>query len=234
MVTTMHITLPSGTAAEVAYPANPTSMATRGLVVTPDIFGLRPLYSDLIVRFANEWNMAVCAVDPFPGLELGPDVEARFAAVPTLSDERHRADLEAATELLRTGTSQHAGVDRVGLIGFCMGGMYCHKTAISDSFDRIVSFYGMIHLPEAWRSATQREPLDCLRAGHADRVLAIVGERDHYTPADAVTELAGTGVAVVRYPEAEHGFAHDAARPAHRPDDAADAFRRAFDWLTSA
>ena len=36
---------------------------------------------------------------------------------------------------------------------------------------------------------------------------------------------------VVRYPEAEHGFAHDANRPAHRPDDAADAFARAREWL---
>jgi dienelactone hydrolase len=50
-------------------------------------------------------------------------------------------------------------------------------------------------------------------------------------PAAAVEELAATGVTVVRYAEAEHGFAHDAARPAHRPADAADAFARAYAWL---
>jgi carboxymethylenebutenolidase len=227
----MQITLPSGTPTEVAYPSNSASPLRRGLVVAPDIFGLRPLYSDLITRLANEWNMAVCAVEPFPGRDLGPDVEPRFAAVPTLDDERHLADLHAAADVLRTGTPDNPGVDGAGLIGFCMGGMYCHKAAISDVFGRIVSFYGMIHLPEAWQSPTQREPLDCLRGGHADRVLAIIGEHDHYTPADAVEELAATGVSVVRYPEAEHGFAHDAARPAHRPADAADAFRRAHDWL---
>jgi carboxymethylenebutenolidase len=62
-------------------------------------------------------------------------------------------------------------------------------------------------------------------------VLAIVGGRDHYTPAADIDALERTGVTVVRYPDAEHGFAHDGSRPAHRPDDAADAFARAESWL---
>jgi carboxymethylenebutenolidase len=36
----------------------------------------------------------------------------------------------------------------------------------------------------------------------------------------------------VEYPDAEHGFVHDPARPAHRPADAADAWRRAIAVLT--
>ena len=40
-------------------------------------------------------------------------------------------------------------------------------------------------------------------------------------------------VTVVRYPDAEHGFVHDPDRPAHRPDDAADAWRRAVAFLTA-
>ena len=46
-----------------------------------------------------------------------------------------------------------------------------------------------------------------------------------------VEALEATGVHVVRYPDAEHGFAHDASRPAHRAEDAADAFGRARAWL---
>jgi dienelactone hydrolase len=38
-------------------------------------------------------------------------------------------------------------------------------------------------------------------------------------------------VTVAFYPQAEHGFAHDASRPTHRPDDARDAFERAKNWL---
>ena len=67
-----------------------------------------------------------------------------------------------------------------------------------------------------------------------DRILAIIGGRDDYTPPADVDALAATGVTVVRYPEAEHGFAHDASRPSHRADDAADAFARARAWLTSS
>ena len=115
-----------------------------------------------------------------------------------------------------------------------MGGMYCFKAARDERFVRIVSFYGMITLPEAWRSPTQGEPLGMLISGYAEGVLAIVGEKDHYTPIVDIDQLRSTGVQVVLYPEAEHAFAHDASRPAHRPDDAADAFARAKDWLLSA
>lgn len=216
----MRITLPSGTPAEIARPDGAPDM---GLVIAPDIFSLRPLYDDLVARLAVEWNMVVCAVEPFPGLDLGPDVEPRFAAVPSIDDAAHLRDLLEGADA--------TGVPRVGLLGFCLGGMYCHKAGRSDRFARIVSFYGMIRVPEAWRSSTQGEPLAHLAAGHPDRVLAIIGERDHYTPPADVDALEAAGVSVVRYPDAEHGFAHDSARPAHRADDAADAFGRARSWL---
>ncbi len=215
----MRITLPSGTAAEIVTVPG----ATTGVVVTPDIFGLRPLFDDLVARLAQEWGMTVIAVEPFPGVELGAEVEPRFAAVPKLRDEDHLRDLVEAADA--------TGCERVGLIGFCMGGMYCFKAARSERFDRIASFYGMIRLPEAWTGPGHVEPLDALGVGHADRVLAIIGELDHYTPPTDVADLESSGAVVVRYPEAEHGFAHAPERPAHRPDDAADAFARALAWL---
>lgn len=223
----MRITLPSGTQAEIAEPSGDTSTdaSTMGLVITPDIFGLRPLFDDLAARLASAWSMTVCAVEPFPSLDLGPDVEARMAAMSGLDDALHLRDLEEAAEA--------TGCERVGLLGFCMGGMYCLKSTRSDRFSRIVSFYGMIRLPEPWKGPGQAEPLDHLAAGHPDRVLAIIGERDTYTPPDDVIALEAAGVTVVRYPEAEHGFAHAPERPAHRPADAADAFQRAHTWLAS-
>jgi len=179
-----------------------------------------------VQQFSNEWQMSVCAVDPFPGLELGPEIEPRFAAVPSLNDEVNLRDLLEAADALQTPV--------VGLIGFCMGGMYCFKAARSERFFRIASFYGMITLPEAWRSPSQGEPLGMLLSGYAENVLAIVGGQDHYTPIVDIDQLRSTGAQVVLYPEAEHGFAHDASRPAHRPEDAADAYARAKDWLLSA
>ena len=216
----MRITLPSGTTAELD---NSVTDPVMGVVVTPDIFGLRLLFDDFVARLAREWHVAAIAVDPFPGRNLPAEVEPRFAAMSQVDDDVHLRDLEEAAAVL--------GCERVGLIGFCMGGMYCHKSARSDRFARIASFYGMIHVPAGWVGPKQGEPLQMLEHGHADRVLAIIGAKDPYTPADQVEELRATGVTVVSYPDAEHGFAHDAARPAHRADDAADAFAKAKAWL---
>jgi carboxymethylenebutenolidase len=221
----MRITLPSGTAAEIAEPMEADDPPTMGLVIAPDIFGLRPLFDDMVARLASVWSMTVVAVEPFPGLDLGDAVEPRFAAVPNLDDDAHLRDLLDAADA--------TGCERVGLLGFCMGGMYCFKSARSDRFAKIASFYGMIRLPEAWSGPSQGEPLDHLAAGHPDRVLAVIGALDTYTPPADVVDLEAAGVNVVRYPEAEHGFAHAPDRPAHRPADAADAFRRAHTWLTS-
>jgi carboxymethylenebutenolidase len=220
----MRITLPSGTEAELARPSAAQDEApTTGLVIVPDIFGLRPLFDDLCARLADEWNVVVCAPEPFAGMDLGPDVDARRAAVKALDDEDRLRDFREAADA--------TGCERIVMIGFCMGGMYVHKASADPRFERLVSFYGMIRVPEDWRSDGHGEPLDALTANDASRVLAIIGEQDAYTPPGDVDALEAVGVIVARYPEAEHGFVHDPARPAHRPDDAADAWQRARDWL---
>jgi carboxymethylenebutenolidase len=216
----MRITLPSGTPAEFVRPDGDPTM---GLVIAPDIFGLRPLFDDLAARIAAEEQVVVCAVEPFPGRELPLDVEPRFAAVPSLHDTEVLRDLVEAADA--------TGAERVGLIGFCMGGMYAFKSAGLARFDRIVSFYGMIRVPETWRGGGHREPLDAITRPGGSPVLAIIGERDPYTPPADVAALELAGAAVVRYPDAEHGFVHDASRPSHRADDAADAWARAWRFL---
>lgn len=218
----MRITLPSGTEAEIATHPEPL----MGLVIAPDIFGLRPLYDEMVQRLSNEWQMSVIAVEPFPGSGLGAEVEPRMAAIPDLRDVDVLRDLHAAADVLETPTT--------GLLGFCMGGMYCFKAARDERFARIASFYGMIVMPPAWRGAGHDEPLANLINGYADNVLSILGGKDPYTPEADIAQLRATGANVVFYPDAEHGFAHDASRPSHRAGDAADAFARTKAWLLSA
>jgi carboxymethylenebutenolidase len=215
----MRIVLPSGTQASVSL----EDKAAMGLVIAPDIFGLRPLFDDMVERLSREWQMSVIAVEPFPGQTLSEEIADRFAVAAHLDDELHLRDLTEAADYL--------GTSRVGLMGFCIGGMYCFKAGRSSRFDRIASFYGMIHVPEAWAGPGQGDPINQLRAGHPDRVLALIGTQDPYTPPDHVNELRAVGVSVREYPEAVHAFAHDPARPVHRPDDAADAFSATRNWL---
>ena len=217
----MRIDLPSGTPAELVRPAGDP---TVGLVIAPDIFGLRPLFTDMAEHIATRYGYVVCVPEPFPGRELGPDVEVRQEAVRTLVDKAQLHDLELAADA--------TGCERVGLIGFCMGGMYVLKAAGSGRFTRVVSFYGMIRVPKRWLSEDQGQPLKYLAQPGASRVLAIIGVRDPYTPPEDVDALAALpNVEVVRYPEAEHGFVHDPSRPSHRAGDAADAWRRCFAFL---
>lgn len=219
----MRITLPSGSPAEIVKVPDPR----MGLVIICDIWGLRPLFDDMVARLASEWQMNVAAVDPFGSRVLpAEDMAARAAAIPSLSDDDSLRDLHEAADALGTPVN--------GLMGFCLGGMYSFKAARSDRFARIIPFYGMITIPEAWRSPTQVEPLSYLIQGNADCVLAILGDNDPYTPLADIDQLRSTGATCVVYPHAEHGFAHDASRPNHRPEDAADAFRRTKEWLLDA
>jgi carboxymethylenebutenolidase len=222
----VRITLPSGVPAELARPERPSGL---GIALDPDIGGLRPLFDDLCARLATEHGWTVCAPEPFPGRESMP-LEERLAAVGGIDDAHHLGALREAADA--------TGCARVAVLGFCMGGMYTLKAAGNTAgthFERAVSFYGMIRVPEHWRGGGHGEPLDLLRGPNACPVLAIIGERDTWTPPDDVAELeARPNVTVARYPEAEHGFVHDPDRPAHRSDDAADAWRRATAFLLTA
>jgi carboxymethylenebutenolidase len=219
----MRITLPSGTAAEVARPAE----AARGVVVIPDIMGLRSLFDGHVAALARDHDWAVAAIEPFPKREDMPLDERLATGVASLDDERVLGDAAAAADELGSG-------ERTAVLGFCMGGMYALKAAGTGRFDRAVAFYGMIRVPDRFNGPGHAEPLDWLgrRAPGACPVLAIVGGRDEFTPPDDIAALGALpDVEVVEYPDAGHGFVHDASRESHRADDAADAWRRVADFL---
>jgi carboxymethylenebutenolidase len=219
----MRETLPSGTPVEVARPADGRA-PVQGLVLIPDIGGLRPLFDEHAARLADEQGWAVAAVEPWPGREDLP-LEVRLESVGTIHDTALLADLVAAADLL--------GVEPVGVTGFCMGGMFTLKAAGTGRFHRAVAFYGMIRTPDRWQGeGTSVEPLDAVASPDACPTLAVIGGVDPWTPADDVAALEAAGVEVVRYAEGDHGFVHDPSRPTHRADDAADAWRRAIQFLS--
>jgi carboxymethylenebutenolidase len=219
----VRIVLSTGTPAEIAQPAI-VDESTRGLVLFPDIMGLRPLFDDMCRKLAADNGWVVCAPEPFPGQEE-LTVDERLAAMGTFSDEKFRVDALAAAEA--------TGCRNVSAIGFCMGGMLAFKASASGRFHRAAGFYGMIRLPEAWRGVSLAEPIEALASPDRCPTMAIIGTADHFTPAADVDEAEALGVEVVRYEGAEHGFVHDASRPAHRVDDAADAWQRVVSFLNA-
>jgi dienelactone hydrolase len=218
----MRIDLPSGTPAELIRP--PVASPARGVVLATDIMGLRPLFADVASRLAKEHEWAVCVVEPFPGRETLPLAD-RLSSMAGLVDHEQVRDLVAAADVLE--------IEPVGIIGFCMGGMYAMKAATTGRFDRVVSFYGMVRVPDDWRGPNQHDAIEGLLADRssAERVLLLTGTADPFVTAEHADELEAAGAAVVRYPGADHGFVHDASRPTHRPVDAEDCWRRTAEWL---
>ena len=216
----MEINLPSGTKAELVHPS--TGESKRGLVVIPDVMGLRPLFVDLAAELAEKNQWSVCVFDLYPGQE-NLEVGERLATAGLLNDKDVLGDAVAAAEATTC--------DPVGILGFCMGGMYTLKAVSTQRFDRHCSFYGMIQVPDQWQGQGQAEPLELLKSGDPKSVLAIIGNLDSWTPPHHVELLTETGVRVVCYEEADHGFVHDASRPAHRPVEAADAWLQATKWF---
>jgi dienelactone hydrolase len=109
------------------------------------------------------------------------------------------------------------------------------KVAARGRFDRAVAFYGMIRVPPDWVGAATKQPLDT--AADVCPTLAIFGAVDTFTPEPDIDALRAAWAArpdceIVVYADAEHGFVHAPERPAHRPDDAVDAWRRALEFLT--
>jgi len=142
-----------------AIHARPEGMPHAGLVVHPDVGGLRPLFDDLCRRLATH-GFAVLCPEPFArmhtaGVDLS-ELTARMARVEDLDDVVQLGDLTRAADRLVVDDD----VSDVSILGFCMGGMYALKAAATDRFDRAISFYGMVRVPESWRGPGQRDPLD--------------------------------------------------------------------------
>lgn len=212
--------------------ARPTDAdAATGLVVHPDLLGVRPLFDDLCRRLATH-GYAVCCPEPFaraPAVVRDvAEPEVRLEYLPSLDDDHQLGDLAAAADRLALPT--------VSVLGFCLGGMQTLKAAATGRFHRAVAFYGMIRVPEAWRGAGLREPL--LTADAVCPTLAVFGGADPFTPPEDIEALRTVWKVrpdcdIVVYPDAEHGFVHAPDRAAHRPDDAADAWTRALTFLAA-
>ncbi|MGH9066811.1 MAG: dienelactone hydrolase family protein, partial [Acidimicrobiales bacterium] len=117
--------------------------------------------------------------------------------------------------------------DRVGLVGFCMGGAFVLTLAVQEGgkVAAAVPFYPVGPMPEDY-------------AGLQAAVLVHIGEQDAFVPASAADELsakiaAGTGhePEVERYP-AGHAFLNDEnLLGTHDADQAKKAWDRTVEFL---
>lgn len=153
-VTEAEITIktPDGTAD--AYFVHPSSGAHPGVLIWPDIFGLRPAFRQMGRRLA-ESGYSVLVVNPFyrtkkaPTSAEGADFDdpttraALMALAGTLNEHTAQTDAKAFIAYLDNQSS----VDKkrkMGTMGYCMGGPLTMRTAaaLPDRIGAGASFHG--------------------------------------------------------------------------------------------
>jgi carboxymethylenebutenolidase len=159
-----------------------------------------------------------------------------------MSDPQVLADVQSGVHFL-SGCEESAG--RIGVTGFCMGGMYALMAACAcDGVSAAVAFYGLLshehgilHDAEGLDPACKpRSPLDVVPELRAP-LLAFYGDRDEFVPMSDVraleARLDGTPhpTELVVVPGAGHAFMNDTRPDTYRPDDAVRAWARMRDFL---
>jgi carboxymethylenebutenolidase len=139
---------PDGTAD--CYFVHPASGTAPGVLVWPDIFGLRPAFRTMGKRLA-ESGYSVLVVNPFYRVKKSPTAE-KGAATPipellplaqALNETTQMTDAKAFIAWLDRQASV-AKNKKVGTQGYCMGGPIAFRTAaaVPDRVGAIASFHG--------------------------------------------------------------------------------------------
>jgi carboxymethylenebutenolidase len=142
------ITTPDGSAdCYFVHPANGTA---PGVLIWPDIFGLRPAFHQMGKRLA-ESGYSVLVVNPFYRTMKAPTADAGAAtAIPklmplaqSLNEKTHMTDAKAFIGWLDTQASV-AKNRKIGTQGYCMGGPMAFRTAaaVPERVGAVASFHG--------------------------------------------------------------------------------------------
>src|SRR6266571_2957888 len=139
---------PAGTAD--SYFGHPASGTAPGVLVWPDIFGLRPAFRQMAKRLA-ESGYSVLVVNPFYRVKKAPTAEKGGATpipdlVPlarALSETTNMTDAKAFIGWLDEQASV-AKNKKIGTQGYCMGGPLAFRTAaaVPDRVGAVASFHG--------------------------------------------------------------------------------------------
>ncbi|MGA2116176.1 MAG: dienelactone hydrolase family protein [Bryobacteraceae bacterium] len=144
----VNVTTPDGTAD--CYFAHPASGTAPGVLMWPDIFGLRPAFRNMGKRLA-ESGYSVLVVNPFYRVKEAPTAEAGGATpiqqlMPLargLNETTHMTDAKAFVGWL-DGQTSVAKNRKIGAQGYCMGGPIAFRTAaaVPDRVGAVASFHG--------------------------------------------------------------------------------------------
>lgn len=199
----IRITTPDG--AFAAYVAHPQVTPAPAIVVIHEVFGVNADMREACNELAAQGYLAICPDLLWrlePGVDLSDQTEAersKALALYTAFDlDAGVADVAATLEAART---MPGSTGKVGIVGYCLGGLMTFLTTTRLGADVAVAYYpgnADKHLEEAARVAS---PL----------IVHLAGE-DEYISKDAQQQIIDalkdrSHVQVCSYPGCKHAFA---------------------------
>jgi carboxymethylenebutenolidase len=149
-VTESDVTVTTPDGAADCYFVHPPGGTAPGVLVWPDIFGLRPAFRQMGRRLA-ESGYSVLVVNPFYRVEKAPTAKAGsetpiqdlMPLARTLNETTHMTDAKAFIGWLDRQKSV-AKNRKIGTQGYCMGGPIAFRTAaaVPDRVGAVASFHG--------------------------------------------------------------------------------------------
>lgn len=146
MSETVNIPTLSGDGNFDVYIARPAGTPRSAIIVIQEIFGVNAGIRRKCDRLAEDGYLAV-APDLFwrlqPGIELDPDIEPEFQKaldwMGKFNQDQGIRDIEATIHYIR----HQEGVEKVGCVGYCLGGRLAFMTAARTDVDATVGYYGV-------------------------------------------------------------------------------------------
>lgn len=220
----MVIRVPNAAGSDMsAYLAVPKAGKGAGVVVLQEIFGVTGSMKKTCDFLADRQFTAICP-DLFWSVEPDADIpEANVEKARGLrgkvSDDAVVKDIGAAIEFLRKHPACNG---RVGVVGYCWGGLLAFLTAASGKADAAVCYYGV----------GIEKHLDKVSQIRCPILLHYAGQDAYAGPevaAQVRTALKGKDAVLWEYPNAGHAFARPGGAHYHHPSaDLADMRTLAF------
>lgn len=206
------------------YLAKPQQGSGPAVIVIQEWWGLVDHIKDVCERFAAEGFVAL-APDLYHGKTTKSPDEAGKLMMALRIDEAEK-DISGAIQYLLD--HQATSGQKVGVVGFCMGGALALYTATKNAnVGACAVFYG---------GHPQVKPdLPNLQSP----VLGIYGENDKSVTPESVQKLEhqlkalGKKIDVIIYPDADHAFFNDTRPAVYNPEASADAWERTIKFLRS-
>ena len=219
------VTFKSNGATAGGYLASPGSGKGPGVLVIQEWWGLIPQVKGTADMFAREGFNAL-APDFYHGksAQIGePDAAQKLMM--ELNIEQAEKDAKGAAQYVASHPKTSS--KKVGVIGFCMGGMLAIRAGIvaSDVVGAVVDCYGVPPTKKPDYAKLKGIP-----------VLGIFGGKDEWVmnalPAlEADLKAAGVPFEKVVYPDGAHAFLNEQRADVYRADDAKDAWPRITSFL---